>query len=120
MSGDEEVANKQVILKKYVISGLPKKSDVEVIASTIKLKVPKETPGILVKNLYLSCDPVWRGRMRKREGSYIDSYMPSFSLSCRSLIYIYIYIYIFPRSSAQTDMWLFKTMQPLSGNAWGG
>jgi len=76
MSGDEEVANKQVILKKYVISGLPKKSDVEVIASTIKLKVPKETPGILVKNLYLSCDPVWRGRMRKREGSYIDSYMP--------------------------------------------
>jgi len=36
MSGDEEV-------KKYVISGLPKKSDVEEIASTIKLKVPKET-----------------------------------------------------------------------------
>jgi hypothetical protein len=46
MSGDEEVANKQVILKNYVISGLPKKSDVEEIASTIKLKVPKETPGI--------------------------------------------------------------------------
>jgi NADPH-dependent curcumin reductase CurA len=39
MSGDEEVKN-------YVISGLPKKSDVEEIASTIKLKVPKETPGI--------------------------------------------------------------------------
>ncbi|KAG6767702.1 hypothetical protein POTOM_028916 [Populus tomentosa] len=61
MSGDEEVANKQVILKKYVISGLPKKPDVE--------------------NLYLSCDSVWRGRMRKREGSYIDSYMPGLPLS---------------------------------------
>ncbi|KAI9391793.1 hypothetical protein POPTR_007G143250v4 [Populus trichocarpa] len=63
---DEEVANKQVILKNYVISCLPKKSDVEVIASTIKLKVPEETPGILVKNLYLS---------------YIDSYMPGLPLN---------------------------------------
>ena len=71
---DEEVANKQVILKNYVISCLPKKSDVEVIASTIKLKVPKETPGILVKNLYLSCDPAMRGRMLILEGSYAESF----------------------------------------------
>ena len=106
---DEEVANKQVILKNYVISCLPKKSDVEVIASTIKLKVPEETPGILVKNLYLS---------------YIDSYMPglvshSYLLILFILLFVDIYI-IFPRTLAQTDMWLFKTMQPLNGNGVAG
>jgi hypothetical protein len=38
MSGDEEVANKQVILKNYVISGLPKKSGMDVICDVYKYK----------------------------------------------------------------------------------
>jgi len=40
LRGDEEVANKQVILKDYVMSGFPKNSDMNVITSSIKLKVP--------------------------------------------------------------------------------
>jgi hypothetical protein len=43
-----------VILKDHVFSGLPKNSDMYLITGTIKLKVPEGTPGILVKNLYLS------------------------------------------------------------------
>ncbi|KAL2487618.1 Zinc-binding dehydrogenase family protein [Forsythia ovata] len=43
--------------------------------TTIKLKVPEDSPNsILVKNIYLSCDPYMRNLMSKSEGSYIDSY----------------------------------------------
>ncbi|XAR71489.1 Allyl-alcohol dehydrogenase [Bertholletia excelsa] len=44
--------------------------------STIRLKVPEGSDAILVKNLYLSCDPYMRGRMTKIEGSYVDSFTP--------------------------------------------
>ncbi|KAG6768804.1 hypothetical protein POTOM_027733 [Populus tomentosa] len=76
LRGDEEVANEQVILKDYVLSGFSKNSDMNVITSSIKLKVPEETPGILVKNLYLSCDPAMRGRMLILEGSSAESFKP--------------------------------------------
>ena len=52
----ESVSNKQVIFEDYV-SGFPKESDMRVTTSTTKLKVPDDCNGILVKNLYLSCDP---------------------------------------------------------------
>ncbi|KAJ6741351.1 QUINONE OXIDOREDUCTASE-LIKE PROTEIN [Salix purpurea] len=59
-----EVSNKQVVLKNYV-SGFPKESDFEVTATTIKLKVPENSKNaVLLKTLYLSCDPYLRGRMR--------------------------------------------------------
>ena len=75
--GDEEVSNKQVILKDYV-SGFPKESDMYVTNNTtIKLKVPEGSNGVVVKNLYLSCDPYMRNRMKKAvSGSYIDSFKP--------------------------------------------
>lgn len=60
----EEVENKQVILKGYV-DILPNESDMEIKFSKIKLKAPKGSGAFLVKNLYLSCDPYMRGRMRK-------------------------------------------------------
>ena len=60
----EEVENKQVILKGYV-DILPNESDMEIMVSKIKLKAPKGSGAFLVKNLYLSCDPYMRGRMRK-------------------------------------------------------
>ncbi|KAL0004207.1 hypothetical protein SO802_011768 [Lithocarpus litseifolius] len=60
----EEVENKQVILKGYV-DILPNESDMEIKVSKIKLKAPKGSGAFLVKNLYLSCDPYMRGRMRK-------------------------------------------------------
>ncbi|OIT02001.1 PREDICTED: 2-alkenal reductase (NADP(+)-dependent) [Nicotiana attenuata] len=71
----EEVSNKQVILKNYV-TGYPKESDMEIKNSTIKLKVPEGSNAVVVKNLYLSCDPYMRTRMRKMEGSYVESFTP--------------------------------------------
>ncbi|KAG5530406.1 hypothetical protein RHGRI_025377 [Rhododendron griersonianum] len=69
MAEGEEVSNKQVILKNYV-RGFPKESDFEVKTSKIRLNVPEGSNAVLVKNLYLSCDPYMRSRMQKLEGSY--------------------------------------------------
>ena len=74
------VRNKQVILKDYV-SGFPTESDMYVSSNgTMKLKVPEGTNGIVVKNLYLSCDPYMRSRMIKHKAItgnyYIDSFKP--------------------------------------------
>ncbi|KAK4566274.1 hypothetical protein RGQ29_002498 [Quercus rubra] len=77
--GVEEVSNKQVILKDYV-SGFPKESDMYLNTSgTIKLKVPEGSNAILVKNLYLSCDPYMRPRMRQPipgNESYVEPFKP--------------------------------------------
>lgn len=72
----EEVGNKQVILKHYV-AGFPKESDMELKSTTVKLKLPEGSSGaILVKNLYLSCDPYMRSLMKKMEGHYTDAFTP--------------------------------------------
>ncbi|EEF32562.1 alcohol dehydrogenase, putative [Ricinus communis] len=59
----EVVSNKQVIFKEYV-SGFPKESDMYMTTSSVKLQVEEGSTSVLVKNLYLSCDPYMRGRMR--------------------------------------------------------
>nr|TKR78426.1 hypothetical protein D5086_0000282090 [Populus alba] len=68
---DQEVSNKQVALKNYV-TGLPKESDMQIITTnTIKLRVPEGTKdAVLVKNLYLSCDPYMRERMSASDGGF--------------------------------------------------
>ncbi|XP_055813120.1 2-alkenal reductase (NADP(+)-dependent)-like [Solanum dulcamara] len=71
----EVISNKQILLKDYV-NGFPKESDMELKISTIKLKIPEDSNTLLVKNLYLSCDPYMRPRMKKMEGSYTDSFIP--------------------------------------------
>ncbi|XP_057772288.1 2-alkenal reductase (NADP(+)-dependent)-like [Salvia miltiorrhiza] len=72
----EEMSNKQIILKDYV-KGSPKESDMILKTSTVELKVPDGCDGaVLVKNLYLSCDPFVVVRMMKMEDSYFDSYTP--------------------------------------------
>jgi hypothetical protein len=72
---EEVISNKQVIFKDYA-NGFPRESDMVVKTSTISLKVPEGSKGIVVKNLYLSCDPYMVNRMRKGQGSYIDSFTP--------------------------------------------
>ncbi|KAF9663095.1 hypothetical protein SADUNF_Sadunf17G0002900 [Salix dunnii] len=65
--GEEVINNKQVFLNDYV-SGFPKESNLYRTTSNIILKVPEEESGkdaVLVKNLYLSCDPFIRGRMQR-------------------------------------------------------
>ncbi|CAL5417137.1 unnamed protein product [Camellia sinensis] len=72
----EEVSNKQIILMEYV-SGFPKESDMVLKNGTIRLKLPEDSKNaILVKNLYLSCDPYMRGRMRKLEERYVEPFTP--------------------------------------------
>ncbi|XP_010511450.1 PREDICTED: 2-alkenal reductase (NADP(+)-dependent) [Camelina sativa] len=72
----EMVENKKVILKKYV-DGIPTEEDMEVkLGETIELKAPKGSSCFLVKNLYLSCDPYMRGRMRDFHGSYLPPFVP--------------------------------------------
>ncbi|KAF8388647.1 hypothetical protein HHK36_027324 [Tetracentron sinense] len=71
----EEAQNKQIIFRDY-IEGAPKETDMELKAGTVKLKVPKGSGALLVKNLYLSCDPYMRGRMRDYHGSYIPPFVP--------------------------------------------
>ncbi|GKV02170.1 hypothetical protein SLEP1_g14635 [Rubroshorea leprosula] len=68
-------SNMKVVLKNYV-SGFPKETDMHLTAGTIKLRVPDLSNGVLVKNLYLSCDPYMRTRMMKTEDHYVESFTP--------------------------------------------
>ncbi|KAF2298306.1 hypothetical protein GH714_021638 [Hevea brasiliensis] len=74
--GGDLVSNKQVIFRDYV-TGFPKESDMQLTSGgTIKLKVPEgSNNAILVKNLYLSCDPYMRILMKKGD-DLITSYTP--------------------------------------------
>lgn len=73
---EEEIANKQIILKNF-ITGTPKESDMELREGKIRVRVPAGSGGVLVKNLYLSCDPYLRGRMRENYNSYIPPFQPN-------------------------------------------
>ncbi|CAL0302553.1 unnamed protein product [Lupinus luteus] len=68
-----EVSNKQVFLRNYV-SGFPKESDMYLVEGTITLKLPEGSNDVLLKNLYLSCDPYMRTRMNKVEGPQVEGF----------------------------------------------
>ncbi|CAM8894563.1 unnamed protein product [Rhodiola kirilowii] len=71
----DEVENKRIVLKGY-IDRMPVESDLELkVGGKIKLKAPADTGGLVVKNLYLSCDPYMRGRMRDFHGSYVPPFV---------------------------------------------
>ncbi|KAG7997077.1 hypothetical protein I3843_01G193100 [Carya illinoinensis] len=71
----EEVKNKQVLARDY-IDGNPKESDMYFSTSTIRLKVPDGSKAVLVKNLYLSCDPYMRGTKEKNPDRLYNSFAP--------------------------------------------
>jgi NADPH-dependent curcumin reductase CurA len=78
VDGEKVVSNKQVILRDYV-SGFPKESDMYVTTGTVKLKVPQGSNAVLVKNLYLSCDPYMCALMRPTtsiEATYFAPFKP--------------------------------------------
>ncbi|XP_049404601.1 2-alkenal reductase (NADP(+)-dependent)-like [Solanum stenotomum] len=77
---EEMMNNKQIILKQYV-EGYPKESDMEFKNSIIKLNVQEGSNVVILKNLYLSCDPYMRNRMSKLEGSYIQSFTPGYPIT---------------------------------------
>ncbi|KAG6668844.1 hypothetical protein I3843_01G193500 [Carya illinoinensis] len=78
--GGEEVRNKQVIFRDYV-TGFPKESDMYVTTSTINLRAPEGSNSVLVKNLYLSCDPVMRVRMARVSVGGFSSFTPGSPLT---------------------------------------
>ncbi|KAJ0094040.1 hypothetical protein Patl1_26850 [Pistacia atlantica] len=53
-----------------------------VTTGAIELKLPEGSNRILVKNLFLSCDPYMRKRMQpKLEGSDVDSFETGLPIS---------------------------------------
>ncbi|KAF8725402.1 hypothetical protein HU200_019921 [Digitaria exilis] len=72
----EEVPNKRVVLK-YYVTGFPSADAMEVLTGTASLAVPPGSSVMVVKNLYISCDPYMRDRMTKHER---PSYVPEFVL----------------------------------------
>jgi NADPH-dependent curcumin reductase CurA len=60
------VQNKKVVLRRHV-TGSPTEEDMEIMVNTITLSVPAGLTGVLVKNLYLSCDPWMHSRMSKHD-----------------------------------------------------
>ncbi|XP_057957049.1 2-alkenal reductase (NADP(+)-dependent)-like [Malania oleifera] len=74
--GEAMVRNKQIILRDYVV-GFPKESDMEVrTTASVRLQLPQSEGVLLVKNLYLSCDPYMRNRMSNIQDSYVESFTP--------------------------------------------
>ncbi|KAG6488390.1 hypothetical protein ZIOFF_049633 [Zingiber officinale] len=68
-----EVVNKKVVLRRYIEPGeAPTEGHMELVTTeTIILKVPDASPpAVLVKNLYLSCDPYGRFLMSRPQGGY--------------------------------------------------
>lgn len=70
-----EVSNKQVILKDYV-TGMPKESDMLIKCTKLPLQLKDGSRDILVKNLYLSCDPYMRGRMKNIASYFTAPFTP--------------------------------------------
>ncbi|XP_006664438.1 2-alkenal reductase (NADP(+)-dependent)-like [Oryza brachyantha] len=68
------VSNKRVILKRYVTGALSE-DDMEVVMAEATLDVPIGSKAVVVKNLYVSCDPYMRNRMTHHE---VPSYVPDF------------------------------------------
>ncbi|CAL5097801.1 unnamed protein product [Urochloa decumbens] len=72
----QEVPNRRVILKRHV-TGFPSEDDMEVVAGAARLAVPPGSAAVVLKNLYLSCDPYMRGRMSKQNRrSYVPAFVP--------------------------------------------
>lgn len=61
--------------------------------SKIRLKVPEGSNVVLVKNLYLSCDPYMRSCMQKLEGAYcyVEPFTPGL-VSSAFIPAIHIYV----------------------------
>ncbi|CAL5195357.1 unnamed protein product [Lathyrus oleraceus] len=73
--------NKQVILTDYV-TGFPKQSDMNIVDSTITLKIPEGSNDlVLLKNLYLSCDPYLRILMTKDTTAELGALTPGSPLT---------------------------------------
>ncbi|PNT65295.1 2-alkenal reductase (NADP(+)-dependent) [Brachypodium distachyon] len=75
MAAAAEVSNRRVTLKRHV-TGFPTEADMEVVVAPA-VAVPPGSRSVMLKNLYLSCDPYMRSRMsRHLEPSYVPDFVP--------------------------------------------
>ncbi|WCJ30313.1 Zinc-binding dehydrogenase family protein [Euphorbia peplus] len=73
----DKVRNKQVILKDLV-SGSIQESDMYITTHSVNLNLQSGSKGVLVKNLYLSCDPYMRMRMKNLgDGVFMKPFTPA-------------------------------------------
>ncbi|RDX95799.1 2-alkenal reductase (NADP(+)-dependent), partial [Mucuna pruriens] len=81
-----QVRNKQVVLSDYVyVGGFPKESDMKIVEGTITLKLPEGSDDVLLKNLYLSCDPYMAALMRSMVVDGFRSYTRGFRHQIESI-----------------------------------
>ncbi|KAK9288022.1 hypothetical protein L1049_016467 [Liquidambar formosana] len=80
MAKGEVVSNKQVILRHYA-KGFPKETDLKVSTGTIHLKVPEGSNAVVVKNLYLSCDPYMPSCMQEDNSIGMPSFTPGSAIN---------------------------------------
>lgn len=78
--GNGEYREEQAILIDY-IKGFPKESDLMIlpVANAVELKGKAGSKAILVKNIYLSCDPYIGIRMKEPNPSssaFMDAFVP--------------------------------------------
>lgn len=78
-----EVNNKQVVLKDY-ITGMPKASHMSLKSTKLPLQLKDGSQDVLLKNLYLSCDPYTRLRMRNR-AFFTDNLTPGSVITSRGV-----------------------------------
>ena len=74
-NGEVVVSNKQVILKN-IVNGFLKESDMYLKTDSISLKVEQGSNAVIIKNLYLSCDPYMRNRMTPTDDPNFPTYLP--------------------------------------------
>ena len=87
------VKNKQVILRNYV-KGIPKESDLMIITASdpVELKVKPGSAAVMVRNLYLSCDPYMGILMREPTPStlaLLDAFIPGKVTTLHTHTYIH-------------------------------
>ncbi|KAL2610886.1 hypothetical protein R1flu_022578 [Riccia fluitans] len=70
-----EVTNRAITLKHHVDDGKAQESDMELVTTKEKLELRGEN-DVIVRVLYLSCDPYLRGRMRSNRDSYVPPFTP--------------------------------------------
>lgn len=90
------VRNKQVILRDFV-KGFPKECDLMIVTApdAVELKVKPGSAEVLVKNLYLSCDPYMGILMREPTPStlaLLNAYIPGKVTTLHTYTYIHMNI----------------------------
>ncbi|KAH9779817.1 PKS ER domain-containing protein [Citrus sinensis] len=100
-------------LSNYV-TGFPKESDMKITSGSIKMKAAEGSKDtVLLKNLYLSCDPYMQKRMSKLDTSLFYSFCPGGEFAEGMLIVWNLIILVMPSVTAFAG--LYEICSPKKG-----